>query len=138
MKSSDIAQTVSKDASVLVSRAAAQLIEVLAREAMGDKSTRQELDYKAVADVVNSMSRYEFLMEMIPHKIKVKDYKALMAKQLGKVDKDETVEISSSSDSSTSSSSDSDSEDDAPAPAVAKNKEGGVVEIIEVSSSDDE
>lgn len=64
------------------------------------------MDYKNLANVVHKNERYEFLREIVPRKITVRQYRELMAK------KQQTANTSTSSTSDKGSSSEEDSDSD--------------------------
>ncbi|KAF5274767.1 hypothetical protein FQR65_LT04320 [Abscondita terminalis] len=79
MKSSSEVENISKESTLLVTRAAEQFVKLLTKEAYKDvPKGGKKLDYKNIANVVNGNDRYEFLREIIPHKITVEQYYQIM------------------------------------------------------------
>lgn len=54
---------------------------MLAGEAHKDSTDKKKLDYKNLANVAHKNDRLEFLQEIVPKKITVKQYKDMMAKK---------------------------------------------------------
>ncbi|KAI4486176.1 hypothetical protein M0802_012507 [Mischocyttarus mexicanus] len=101
MKSSPYVDTVGQDGLYLVTKATELFIHYLTIEAHMQNNKGNNLDYKHLAEVVQTNETLEFLREIIPRKISVRRFKEMMAAK----------STSSSSDES-SSDSDSDSESD--------------------------
>lgn len=97
-------------------------IKSLASEGYKDTNDKKRLEYKNLASVVHNSDRYEFLREIMPKKITVRQYRELMARKQQKLNnstnpsaagKDSSSSSSSSSStSSTTSDSSSSSSDD--------------------------
>ncbi|KAI4494962.1 chromatin accessibility complex 16kD protein [Polistes fuscatus] len=102
MKSSPYVDTVGQDGLYLVTKATELFIHYLTIEAHMQNNKGNNLDYKHLAEVVQTNETLEFLREIMPRKITVRQFKEMMAAKSS---------TSSSSDES-SSDSDSDSESD--------------------------
>lgn len=63
----------------------------------------KQIEYKHLAEVVNTSERYDFLTEIIPRKVTVRQFKKML--------RDKNENRSSSEDSDSDDSDDSDSED---------------------------
>ncbi|XP_017776156.1 PREDICTED: chromatin accessibility complex protein 1 isoform X1 [Nicrophorus vespilloides] len=99
MKTIDGADNVNKDALFLTTRAAELFIKEIASAAC---NTDNELTYDNLVDIVQSTDRYEFLRQMIPRKITVREFKALMDRK-----NDETDNLEEDSSFSSNKSDDS-------------------------------
>ncbi|KAG5333210.1 CHRC1 protein, partial [Acromyrmex heyeri] len=109
MKSSPSVDTVGQDGLYLVTKATVRLEELfihyLTEEAHMQSNKGPSLDYKHLAEVVQTNDTLEFLREIMPRKITVRQFKEMMAAK-------EPSNSSSSSESSSDSDSDSDSDTD--------------------------
>lgn len=88
---------------------------MLASEAYKDSRDKKKLDYKNLANVAHENDRLEFLQEIVPKKITVKQYKEMMARKQQNMNgsKGASKSGSSSSEGGTDSSGSSqDSESD--------------------------
>ncbi|XP_012527106.1 chromatin accessibility complex 16kD protein isoform X2 [Monomorium pharaonis] len=103
MKSSPSVDTVGQDGLYLVTKATELFIHYLTEEAHMQSNKGSSLDYKHLAEVVQTNDTLEFLREIMPRKITVRQFKEMMAAK-------EASNSSSSSDSSSDSDSDSDSD----------------------------
>ncbi|KAL6255041.1 chromatin accessibility complex protein 1-like [Pogonomyrmex barbatus] len=104
MKSSPSVDTVGQDGLYLVTKATELFIHYLTEEAHMQSNKGSSLDYKHLAEVVQTNDTLEFLREIMPRKITVRQFKEMMAAK--------EASHSSSSSSSSESSSDSDSDSD--------------------------
>lgn len=102
MKSSPYVDTVGQDGLYLVTKATELFIHYLTEEAHMQSNKGHSLDYKHLAEVVQTNDTLEFLREIMPRKITVRQFKEMMAAK----------NSSHSSSSESSSDSDSDSESD--------------------------
>ncbi|KAF2883368.1 hypothetical protein ILUMI_22813 [Ignelater luminosus] len=100
IKSSSDVEVVSKESTYLITRAAELFIKKLANQAYKETKRAKKLEYKNIANVVNSDHCYEFLREIIPRKITVREYLKLMKEQ--GVDIGSDYSVSSSEESSSS------------------------------------
>ncbi|XP_012527105.1 chromatin accessibility complex 16kD protein isoform X1 [Monomorium pharaonis] len=108
MKSSPSVDTVGQDGLYLVTKATRDILQelfihYLTEEAHMQSNKGSSLDYKHLAEVVQTNDTLEFLREIMPRKITVRQFKEMMAAK-------EASNSSSSSDSSSDSDSDSDSD----------------------------
>ncbi|XP_018305992.1 chromatin accessibility complex protein 1 [Mycetomoellerius zeteki] len=103
MKSSPSVDTVGQDGLYLVTKATELFIHYLSEEAHMQSNKGSSLDYKHLAEVVQTNDTLEFLREIMPRKITVRQFKEMMAAK---------EPSSSSSESSSDSDSDSDSDTD--------------------------
>ncbi|KOC61360.1 Chromatin accessibility complex protein 1, partial [Habropoda laboriosa] len=101
MKSSPYVDTIGQDGLYLVTKATELFIHYITEEAHLLNSKGNSLDYKHLAEVVQTNDVLEFLREIMPRKITVRQFKEMMA-----------AKNSNSSSSESSSDSDSDSESD--------------------------
>ncbi|CAK9811335.1 Chromatin accessibility complex 16kD protein [Anthophora quadrimaculata] len=101
MKSSPYVDTIGQDGLYLVTKATELFIHYLTEEAHLQSNKGNSLDYKHLAEVVQTNDTLEFLREIMPRKITVRQFKEMMA-----------AKNSHSSSSESSSDSDSDSESD--------------------------
>lgn len=88
---------------------------MLASEAYKDSRDKKKLDYKNLANVAHESDRLEFLQEIVPKKITVKQYKEMMARKQQNMNGSKGTSKSGSSSSeggSDSSGSSRDSESD--------------------------
>ena len=99
MKSSPYVDTIGQDGLYLVTKATELFIHYLTEETHLKSNKGNSLDYKHLAEVVQTNDTLEFLREIMPRKITVRQFKEMMA-----------AKNSHSSSSETSSDSDSDSE----------------------------
>lgn len=102
MKSSPYVDTIGQDGLYLVTKATELFIHYLTEEAHMQSSKGHSLDYKHLAEVVQTNDTLEFLREIMPRKITVRQFKEMMAAK----------NSTNSSSSESSSDSDSDSESD--------------------------
>ncbi|XP_043666831.1 chromatin accessibility complex 16kD protein [Vespula pensylvanica] len=112
MKSSPYVDTVGQDGLYLVTKATELFIHYLTEEAHMQNNKGNNLDYKHLAEVVQTNDTLEFLREIMPRKITVRQFKEMMA-----------AKSSNSSSSESSSDSDSDSESDTDSCSNSDNKE---------------
>ncbi|KAM0730997.1 Chromatin accessibility complex 16kD protein [Formica fusca] len=104
MKSSPYVDTVGQDGLYLVTKATELFIHYLTEEAHMQSNKGSSLDYKHLAEVVQTNDTLEFLREIMPRKITVRQFKEMMAAK--------NASHSSSSESSSDSDSDSDTDTD--------------------------
>ncbi|XP_049817586.1 chromatin accessibility complex 16kD protein [Aethina tumida] len=110
MKSCSDVESVSKESSYLLSKAAEHFIKVLAEKGYEKANAGKKLDYKHVAEVVHDEDRYDFLRDIMPKKITVAEFKRIMARKSG--DDQENGDLSSSSEDEETSSSEEETDDD--------------------------
>jgi len=102
MKSSSDVENVSKESSVIMSKAAEMFIKALTQEGYNETDTGKKLDYKHLSNVVHAEEKYNFLRDILPKKITVLQFKELMARKQAM--KDQSSDEESSSDDASSSS----------------------------------
>ncbi|XP_030763140.1 nuclear transcription factor Y subunit C-6 [Sitophilus oryzae] len=114
MKSSSDVEIVSKESSVIMSKAAELFIRSLTQEGYSETNQGRKLDYKHLSNVVHSDEKYNFLRDILPKKITVLEFKKIMAKkeaaERGSDGEDSSSEEESSSEESNSSKSSDDSQ----------------------------
>ncbi|XP_046382974.1 chromatin accessibility complex 16kD protein [Ischnura elegans] len=80
MKSSPNVENIGQDSLLLVTKATELFIQHLSRQALKQVDGKAEfIDYKHLAEVVQTNKRLDFLKEIIPRKIKVQDYYDMMS-----------------------------------------------------------
>lgn len=80
---------------------------MLTTEAYEDTTDKKKIEYKNLANVAHKYEHLEFLREIVPKKITVKQYRELMAKKQQNINGSSNT---SKSESSSSSNSDGDSD----------------------------
>lgn len=131
MKSSPYVETVGQDCLFLVAKATELFIHHLTSEAHSQGNKGNSLDYKNLAEVIQTSETLEFLREIVPRKITVREFKEMMAK------KNPVSSDSSSSESSSDSDSDSESDSTSSHEEGAKKKdENGDVDVSSGSSDE--
>ncbi|XP_058834361.1 chromatin accessibility complex protein 1 [Topomyia yanbarensis] len=135
MKTSPSIGQINPDALFLMCRAAELFIEHVAKNSY--KKGMKNLDYKHLAAYVESEEALEFLVQILPKKITVKEYKKIMEQKNKKGTSEgdgdsegESGEESDDEDSNDSSSSSSASDEE-------DNADNGSVISIDSSSSDE-
>ncbi|XP_077286033.1 chromatin accessibility complex protein 1 [Arctopsyche grandis] len=106
MKSSPDVESVRQEPLVLVARVTELFIADMAKRAYEDCSS-QLLEYKHIANLVQKDDTLDFLREIMPCKITVKEFKDLMAQKALKQSEDNSEDSDSSDD-------DDDDDDDEP------------------------
>lgn len=81
MKSSSDVENVSKESSVIMSKAAEIFINTLTKEGHKMSKDAKRLDYKHLASVVHQDEKYNFLRDILPKKITVLQFKEIMARK---------------------------------------------------------
>lgn len=81
MKSSSDVENVSKESSVIMSKAAEIFINTLTKEGYKMSNDAKRLDYKHLASVVHQDEKYNFLRDILPKKITVLEFKEIMARK---------------------------------------------------------
>ncbi|VVD05736.1 chromatin accessibility complex 16kD protein [Leptidea sinapis] len=107
MKSSPEVDAVGPEPLYLVTKCTELFVMDLARRSF--INSHNSLDYKHIADVVQEDDTLDFLREIIPRKITVREYKELMARKSTKANPDDSSETSS--DEESEENSDSNQED---------------------------
>ncbi|EFA08183.2 chromatin accessibility complex 16kD protein [Tribolium castaneum] len=103
MKSSSEAENISRESSLMMTKAAELFIKMLAQEGYKLSATGKKLDYKHLSEVVNRDEKYEFLQDIMPKKITYAEYKKMQEGQLNGAENHQ--EISSDEESSSNSNS---------------------------------
>ncbi|XP_053684903.1 chromatin accessibility complex protein 1 [Sabethes cyaneus] len=129
MKTSPSIGQINPDALFLMCRAAELFIEHITKKA--HKKEIRNLEYKHLAAYVESEEALEFLIQILPKKITVKQYKKIME------DKKDTDDEDDSSDSEESSDEEEDSGDDDDESGSSSSNESGSVISINSSSSEE-
>ncbi|XP_047532728.1 chromatin accessibility complex 16kD protein [Vanessa atalanta] len=110
MKSSPEVDAVGPEPLYLVTKVTELFVTDLAKRAFKN-SKNNFLEYKHIAEVVQEDDTLDFLREIMPRKITVRQFKELMAKKSSRGDEsDETSEESSDEESSEESSSSNNAE----------------------------
>ncbi|CAB3241132.1 unnamed protein product [Arctia plantaginis] len=105
MKSSPDVEAVGAEPLYLVTKVTELFVTDLAKRAFKNSKT-SFLEYKHIAEVVQEDDTLDFLREIMPRKITVRQFKAIMAKKAAKSGgSDESSEESSEEESSEESSS---------------------------------
>ncbi|XP_064480269.1 chromatin accessibility complex protein 1-like [Ornithodoros turicata] len=78
MKSSPGVSCISQDSVQITSRAAEEFVVFLAREAFKRSKNRTMVQYSDLAEVISTQDRLHFLHDIIPEKIKYRDYVKLL------------------------------------------------------------
>ncbi|XP_059159242.1 chromatin accessibility complex protein 1-like [Physella acuta] len=81
MKSSPEVSSISQEALHLTGRATELFIQALAKFSYQQSSNKTSLQYKDLAEIVNSEDTLQFLHDIVPRKIKAKEYIKLMKQQ---------------------------------------------------------
>ncbi|KAK6617778.1 hypothetical protein RUM43_014006 [Polyplax serrata] len=81
MKSSPDVENVSSESIHLVAKATELFIQYLAQESLINSKSAAELRYEDLAEIVDKDQRLEFLRELIPQKITVREYRSLLGRQ---------------------------------------------------------
>ncbi|XP_063239636.1 chromatin accessibility complex 16kD protein [Bacillus rossius redtenbacheri] len=77
MRSSPDVEKLTTDSLYIMTKATEMFIRDLARRAHASSGKENTIDYKHIADVVQSESAFEFVREMVPHKITFRQYKEM-------------------------------------------------------------
>ncbi|XP_017887833.1 chromatin accessibility complex protein 1 [Ceratina calcarata] len=125
MKSSPYVDTIGQDGLYLVTKATELFIHYLTEEAHLQGNKGNSLDYKHLAEVVQNNDILEFLREIMPRKITVRQFKEMMAAK-------------SSNSSSESSDSDSDSESETDSCSDSDDKKAEAEDDTNMSNSEQE
>ncbi|XP_061709284.1 chromatin accessibility complex 16kD protein [Cydia pomonella] len=107
MKSSPDVEAVGPEPLYLVTKVTELFVTDLAKRAYKN-SGNKFLEYKHIADVVQEDDTLEFLREIMPRKITVREFKELMAKKAARGDRSDDDSSDESSDESETSSDNQD------------------------------
>ncbi|XP_051158135.1 chromatin accessibility complex 16kD protein-like [Leptopilina boulardi] len=133
MKSSPYVEAIGQDGLFLVTKATELFIHYLTEEAHSQSKKGHNLDYKHLAEVVQSNDCLEFLREIMPRKITVRQFKQMMAAKNAVSSSDSDSD--SQSDSSSSSDSDEENSDDSSEANEDTNKANGKSESSDKSEN---
>ncbi|XP_058458428.1 chromatin accessibility complex protein 1 [Malaya genurostris] len=136
MKTSPSIGSINPDALFLMCRAAEMFIEHVAKNS--HKKGMKNLDYKHLASYVESEEALEFLVQILPKKITVKEYKMIMEDKKDTDDDDDSDEDSgeeTDDEASAASGSSSAAEEDEEEPEVVD--DSASVISVDSSSSDE-
>ncbi|KAK7091836.1 hypothetical protein V1264_009469 [Littorina saxatilis] len=81
MKSSPDVSSISQEALFTTGKATELFIQALAKFSLEQSSDSSSLEYKDLAEIVNTESTLQFLQDIIPRKIKVRDYYKICEKR---------------------------------------------------------
>ena len=73
MKSSPEITQINQDVLFVVAKATELFINQFSREAFKNCSKVEEMEYRKLADLVAKDEKFDFLSEIVPHKVKAKD-----------------------------------------------------------------
>ncbi|XP_063616118.1 chromatin accessibility complex 16kD protein [Cydia splendana] len=107
MKSSPDVEAVGPEPLYLVTKVTELFVTDLAKRAYKNSDSKF-LEYKHIADVVQEDDTLEFLREIMPRKITVREFKELMAKKAARGDRSDDDSSDESSDESETSSDNQD------------------------------
>lgn len=94
MRSSPEVSCIGQDAVQITTKAAEQFVAFLAREAFKHSKDHKTVEYSDIATVVDTQDRLDFLNDIIPQKIKYKDYlKLLKEVEAKEQEKDKKAEV---------------------------------------------
>jgi len=78
MKSSPEVSTISNESLFLVVKATELFVEELSRKTLQQSDTKHCVDYNFLAEIIDTEDTLQFLQDIIPKKIKYKDYLKLV------------------------------------------------------------
>ncbi|CAL1542198.1 unnamed protein product [Lymnaea stagnalis] len=81
MKSSPEVSSISQEALHLTGKATELFIQALAKFSYQQSSSKSSLQYKDLAEIVNSEDTLQFLHDIVPRKIKAKQYLKMLREQ---------------------------------------------------------
>ncbi|KAK2167024.1 hypothetical protein LSH36_32g04000 [Paralvinella palmiformis] len=81
MKSSPEISSISQESLFLIGKATELFVRHMAAETLNNSKSKMFLDYSSLAEVVSDNEQLQFLMDIIPKKIKMRDFKAMMARR---------------------------------------------------------
>ncbi|KAK0163080.1 hypothetical protein PV327_006791 [Microctonus hyperodae] len=140
MKSSPHVESIGQDGLFVVTKATEMFIHYLTEEAHKQSRKASSLEYKNLAEVVQTNETLEFLKEIMPRKITVRQFKELMAeKEAAARSSSDSSDSDSDSQSDTDSASDSNSrqqDDDSDSDEEADDKINGKSESGKSDSSE--
>jgi len=80
MKSSPDVSTISNDSLFLIAKATELFVEYLAKMSLKKSDKAQTVDYNNLAVIVDEQETLQFLQDIIPQKIKYKEYLLMLEK----------------------------------------------------------
>ncbi|XP_071099095.1 chromatin accessibility complex protein 1-like [Haliotis cracherodii] len=86
MKSSPDVSSISQEALFITGKATELFIQALARFSLEQSKDQSLVDYKDLAEIVNTEETLQFLQDIIPRKIKAKEYFQMMKNGDSEVD----------------------------------------------------
>ncbi|XP_055534421.1 chromatin accessibility complex protein 1 [Wyeomyia smithii] len=129
MKTSPLIGPINPDALFLMCRAAELFIEYITKRAL--KKDVKNLEYKHLASYVESDEALEFLVQILPKKITVKQYKKIMEEKKHTDDEDD-------SDSEEESSDEEEASEDESSSSSSNEASGSVISVDSSSSEEKE
>jgi len=78
MKSSPDVSTISNESLFLIVKATELFVEELSKKTLQQSGTRNCVDYNFLAEIIDRQETLQFLQDIIPKKIKYKDYLKLV------------------------------------------------------------
>ena len=81
MKSSPDVANISQESVFLITKATEHFVEHIARTTVETTQEDKAVTYNMLADIVDEDETLQFLQDIIPRKIKVKDFEKLMQKR---------------------------------------------------------
>ncbi|XP_055623867.1 chromatin accessibility complex protein 1 [Toxorhynchites rutilus septentrionalis] len=132
MKTSPSIGPINTDALFLMCRAAEMFIEYIAKNA--HQKGNKTLDYKHLAAYVESKAALDFLVQVLPDKITVKEYKQILEERKGTDDEDSDSDEESSVEGDSGGEEENESDESGSSSA----EEGDVISINSSSSDEKE
>ncbi|XP_013788612.1 chromatin accessibility complex protein 1-like [Limulus polyphemus] len=93
MRSSPDVTSISPDSVTLISKAAELFVTYLAQQAHHRNEDKTEIDYDDLAEIVNTQDHLEFLLDIIPRKIKIAEYLEILKKVEKEEEEREEIDI---------------------------------------------
>lgn len=84
MKSSPDVSSIGQESLFLIAKATELFVQDLAQMALKKSSNKQNVDYNELAEIIDTQETLQFLQDIIPKKIKYKDYLAMVER--GEID----------------------------------------------------
>ncbi|KAL1494990.1 hypothetical protein ABEB36_010486 [Hypothenemus hampei] len=107
MKSSSDVETVSRESSVIMSKATELFIRTFCLEGYTETNKGKKLDYKHLSNIVHRDDKYKFLRDIMPKKITLQQYNEIMARKQGQDENSDDENCSSIDDEESSSGEES-------------------------------
>jgi len=112
MKSSPEVTSISQESVNLIARATEMFVQHLAVLALRNSNGGSAVDYKDLAEVVNRRDTMEFLHDIIPRKIKAKDYILMLEEETDTDNEDDLLDGDDDDDDDDDDSSEEESDDE--------------------------